>query len=251
MAEPTQIVLPTRIIPASTKSPRNLIIFSKAKTGKTSLCALLPNSLLLDFENGSDFVDAVKMKVNTVADLKVIGSAIIDAKYPYQYIIVDTITALEEKCIVLAEELYSKTSMGKSWYTKGKLEYGSILNMPMGAGYPYLRQAFEKVIAYLQTLAPRIVLLGHVKDAMLDKNGIDFSSLELDLTGKIKRITVSNSDGIGYMYRKGNKNILSFKTTDEVGCGARSTHLRNQEIIVSELQEDGTLITYWDKIFID
>jgi hypothetical protein len=122
--------------------------------------------------------------------------------------------------------------------------------MPNGAGYPWLREAFTKIIEYIKTLAPRIILIGHIKDVLLEKNGTDFNSMDLDLTGKLKRITSSQSDAIGYLYRKGDQNILSFKTTDEVSCGARPEHLRNKEIVVSEMTDKG-LITYWDKIYID
>jgi hypothetical protein len=74
--------------------------------------------------------------------------------------------------------------------------------------------------------------------------------MDLDLTGKIKRIVSSQSDAIGYLYRKGNQNILTFKTKDDVACGARPTHLRNQEIVVSELTEEG-FKSHWDKVYID
>ena len=73
---------------------------------------------------------------------------------------------------------------------------------------------------------------------------------DLDLTGKIKRITSSQSDAIGYLYRKGNQNVLSFRTTDEISCGARPDHLRNQDIVVSEMV-DNKLTTYWDRVYID
>lgn len=53
---------------------------------------------------------------------------------------------------------------------------------------------------------------------------------------------------IMYMYRKGNKTILSFKTNDEVTCGARPEHLRNKEIEISNL-EDGVVKTSWDQVF--
>jgi hypothetical protein len=52
------------------------------------------------------------------------------------------------------------------------------------------------------------------------------------------------------MYRKENKTILSFKTSEEVTCGARPDHLRNQEIVITQL-EDGVLTTSWDKVFIN
>lgn len=54
---------------------------------------------------------------------------------------------------------------------------------------------------------------------------------------------------IMYMYRKGDKTYISFKTNEEVTCGARPVHLRNEEILVSEMI-DGELKTYWDKIYI-
>lgn len=250
-SEKKGIVLPTAVVKAAIKSPKNMVIFSKPKVGKTTLLAQLPNCLIIDLEEGADYVDALKVKASSIAEIREIGQAILDAGKPYKFIALDTITALETMCIPYAEQLYSKSAMGKNWFTKGKLEYGSILNMPNGAGYPWLRQAFENVVAYVKTLAPHVILVGHIKDTLLEKNGAEFNALELDLTGKLKRITTSNSDAIGYLYRKGNKNILSFKTSDEISCGARPEHLRNKEIIISEIAEDGTVTTHWDQVFME
>lgn len=243
------ITLPTKPVAAETQNPKNLIIFSKPKVGKTELLAGLPDCLIIDLENGTDYVEALKLKASSIKDIKAIGQAIIQAGKPYKYIAVDTITALEEMCIPYAEQLYANTPMGKNWFTKGKAEYGTILNMPQGAGYPYLREAFTKVIDYIKTLAPHVILVGHVKDTVIDKNGTDVNALELDLTGKIKRITCANSDAIGYLYRKGKQNILSFQTTDDIACGARPTHLQNKEFVISEMTDKG-LVTNWDKVFI-
>ena len=245
-----EIKLPTSKVPAAHKSPKNLIIFSKPKVGKTSILSQLDNCLILDLENGSDYVDAIKIKANSITEIKEIGKAIKEAGNPYNIIAVDTITALEEMCIPYAEELYTRSPMGKNWPTEGKAKHGSLLNLPNGAGYPWLREAFVKVIDYIKTWAPRTILVGHVKDTLLEKNGSNFTSLDLALTGKLKLIATSNSDAIGYLFRKGNKNILSFKTTDEIACGARPEHLRNKEIEVSELVDE-TVVVNWDKVFID
>jgi hypothetical protein len=245
-----KIELPLSPVKAVTKSPKELIIFSKPKVGKTTLLAGLKDCLILDFENGTDYIEAMKLKVKNIDELKAIGKAIKEANHPYRYIAIDTVTALEEFCISYAEDLYSKSSVGKNWFTEGKPKYGTIINMPQGAGYQWLRTAYTKVLDFVRTLAPRIILMGHVKDTILEKAGNEFNSLDLDLTGKIKRITASNSDAIGYLYRKGDNNILSFKTNDEISCGARPQHLRNQEIVVSESTDAG-IITHWDKIYID
>jgi hypothetical protein len=252
MSEDTQeLILPMGKSMAEIKSPKNLIIFSKPKVGKTTLLASLDNCLLVDLEDGSDYVSAMKVKARSIDDIKKIGKAIKDAEYPYKYVALDTITALEEMCVPLAEEMYSKSSMGKNWFTEGKPKYGTILNMPNGAGYPWLREAFTKVIDFVKTWAPRIILVGHVKDIVLEKNGAEFNALDLDLTGKLKRITSSQSDAIGYLYRKGSKNMLSFKTTDEISCGARPEHLRNKEIVLSELNDDDTISINWNNVYID
>lgn len=258
--EEPKVILPKKKVKAASQSPRNLIIFSKPKVGKTSLLAELDNALLIDLEEGSEYVDAMKLKASSVQEIQAIGKEILAAGKPYQYIVIDTITALENICIPYAEIIYSKKPMGKAWFkrdaqgkldrTSGKAQYGNILNLPNGAGYAYLREAMTKIIEYIKTLAPRIILVGHIKDVQLEKSGAEFTSSDLDLTGKIKRILSSQSDAIGYLYRKGNKNILSFATNDSVACGARPAHLRNQEIVVSELT-DNKLVTHWDKIYID
>jgi hypothetical protein len=256
------IKLPTKKVKAESKSPKNLIIFAKPKVGKTSMLAELEDCLIIDLEDGSDYVDALKLKADSIEAIKAIGEEIKKANYPYKYIALDTITKLEELCIPYAEKIYSNKPMGKSWFKKaadgkslssesGKAQYGNILNLPNGAGYPYLREAMTKVIEYVKTLAPRIILVGHIKDTLLEKSGAEFSSSDLDLTGKIKRILTSQSDAIGYLYRKGNnQNILSFTTSDSVACGARPEHLRNKEIVISEMTDEG-LVTNWDKVYID
>lgn len=259
-AEAPAIVLPTQKIKAKHASPKNLIIFAKPKVGKSSALAELPACLLIDLEDGSDYLDAMKMKANSIAEIKAIGDEIKKAGHPYKYIAIDTITALENMCIPYAEQLYAKKPMGKSWFKRtadgqlasdsGKKAYGNILNLPNGAGYAYLREAMTNIIDYIKTLAPHVILVGHVKDVQLEKKGGEFTASDLDLTGKIKRILSSQSDAIGYLYRNGNKNIISFATKDEVACGARPAHLKNKEIVLSEMTDDG-LVTHWNKIYID
>ena len=254
------IVLPKQKVKATETNPRVLVIYSKPKVGKTELTSKLENSLILDLEDGSDYIDAVKIKANNVAEIKAIGEQIKKEKYPYEYLIVDTVTKLEEFCIPYAEKLYSKTLPGKNWFkstdgktldpTSGKARYGDILSLPDGAGYKYLRQAMSNMLNYIGTLAPYIIILAHVKVISLEREGENVSLSDLDLTGKIKNMLSTYSDGIGYMYRSKNKtNILSFESSDDILCGTRSEHIRNKKIVISELI-DGELKTYWDKVYI-
>lgn len=249
----SEIILPTKKVVATIRNPENLVMFSKPKVGKTSLLAELPNCLILDLERGSKYIDAIKLEANCIDDIKAIGTAIKEQGNPYKFVAVDTITKLDEMVVPYAEQLYSKSPMGKNWFTPntgGKAKYGTIIGMPEGAGYYWTRLAFTKVTDYISTWAPYTIFVGHVKDTMLEKEGTNFSSLELDLTGKLKRIVGAHADGLGYLYRKGNKNILSFKTASDLSCGARPEHLMNKEIVLSEMIE-GKLVTHWDEIYID
>ena len=238
------IVLPTKKVAAERVNPKRLIIYSKPKTGKTTAFAGLENNLLIDLENGADYVEALKVKITSLQELLELGKAIKEASKPYKYLTIDTVTALEDMVMPLAIKLYRQTSMGKNY------DGESILSLPNGAGYLYLRQAFFQVLDFIDTLAPHIILSGHIKDKQVDDKGEMVLAANIDLTGKIKSLICANADAIGYMYRKGNKTILSFKTNEEVTCGARPEHLRNEEIVVTEMNKSGELEFHWDKVFI-
>jgi hypothetical protein len=238
------IVLPTKKVKAERVNPKRLIIYSKPKTGKTTAFAGLENNLLIDLENGADYVEALKVKIGSLQELLDAGKAIKAAGNPYQYVTIDTVTALEDMVMPLAIKLYRATSMGKNY------DGDNVLSLPNGAGYLYLRQAFFQVLDFIDTLAPHIILSGHIKDKQVDDKGEMVLAANIDLTGKIKSLICANADAIGYMYRKGNKTILSFKTSEEVTCGARPEHLRNEEIVVTEMNEKGELEFHWDKVFI-
>ena len=230
--------LPTTKVKASRKSPKNMIIYGPPKIGKTTILSQLDNCLIIDLENGSDMVDALKVKVNSLKELADLGREIIKQGKPYKYIAIDTISKLEEWCEGEAKRIYQLTAMGKN-FDKNK-EGLSILSLPNGGGYLYLRLAYKKWIDRLNLLADHVILVGHLKDKMLDKKGKEVSSKDLDLTGKIKQITCANADAIGYIYRDDDKTMISFNSQGDITAGSRCDHLKGQEM---ELD--------WSKIFID
>jgi len=235
--------LPTKKTTASVVNPKKLIIYSKPKTGKTALVAALDNNLILDLENSADYYDSMHIKITNVNELKEVIKNIIEAGKPYTYITLDTLTKLEDLCMPYAVELYKKTAMGKAFNGT------DVLTLPNGAGYKYLRDAITNLLNALYMCADTIILLGHLKTTVLEVQGKEVSARELDLTGKIKSMISADVDAIGLLYRaENNKNIISFKTTDDVICGARPEHLKNQEIVISEMV-DGKLVTNWDKIY--
>jgi hypothetical protein len=194
--------------------------------------------LIIDLEAGSDMVDALKVKVNSLKELGEVGKAIIKEGKPYKYVAIDTISKLEEWCEEDAKKLYMATPMGKNFETKNPGM--SVLALPNGAGYLYLRMAYKKWIDRLNLLADHVILVGHLKDKMLEKKGKEVAVKDLDLTGKIKQITCANADAVGYVYREDDKTMVSFNSLEDVTAGSRCDHLKGQ-----------TMPLQWSNIFID
>lgn len=232
------ITLPTEKVKASRKSPKNMVIYGPPKIGKTTALSQLDDCLIIDLEDGSDMVDALKVKVNDLAELTEVGKAIMKDGKSYKYIAIDTITKLEEWCEEDAKRIYMATPMGKNFEQKNP--GASVLSLPNGAGYLYLRIAYKKWIDRLNKLADHVILVGHLKDKMLEKKGKEVAAKDLDLTGKIKSITCANADAIGYIYREDDQTMISFNSMDDVTAGSRCDHLKGE-----------TMPLNWSNIFID
>ena len=237
------IELPTSKIPASIQDPRNLIIFGKSKIGKSSAIAALPDALILDLESGYAYIEAMKVECNNLTDIGEVCKAVRKAGNPYKFIVLDTITALEDMVKPLALKMFKETPAGS------KFTGDDVLDAAMGAGYSYVRKAMESVIDAVSKCAPNIILVCHVKDAAIANS--DVTVKQIDLLGKTGRVLSSKSDAIGYLTRDDDSNtILSFNSNDKfVECGSRPEHLRNKDVVLGEMQEDGTIQYHWERIY--
>ncbi len=247
---------PNEKIPAKLKNPRIILAYSEPKVGKTSIFATLPDSLLLDLEDGSGFVDATKIQVTSLEMLADIGRQIIKDKFPYKFGIVDTATALEAWCEDDATYLYKESVIGKNF--KGD---SVTAELPKGAGYYWLRKSYNTYFQCLASWFPTLILLAHVRDKMLvDKKGNQVEATDLDLTGKLRQITCAKADAIGYLHRKtvgagykGNKSeeiFISFRS-EGITTGSRARHLEGKDISITKVVgENEEIKVDWNKIFL-
>lgn len=98
-------------------------------------------------------------------------------------------------------------------------------------------------------LCDQFILIGHVKDVQIDQNGEELSEMALDLVGKLSSIVCGEADAVGFVYRKNNETHISFKGGDGTVREARALHLRGKDIVIATGNEDGTITTYWDRIY--
>ena len=243
------LVLPTTKVPATSTNPKYLIVYGLPKAGKTSALAQLDNNLIIDLEGGSKFIDALAVQARTISDLGEIAQAI-RAKNAevghnfYKRITIDNATRLEDICMSYACTLYKKTELGKNW--KGD----DITTLARGAGYKYLRDAVKKVIDMFKDLCDEFILVGHVKDSITEKDGQEVNAKEIDLVGKLGKIVCGMADAVGYVYRKDNETHISFKSGgDGTVMEARARHIAGKDIIIATGNPDGSITTYWDRVY--
>ena len=134
--------------------------------------------------------------------------------------------------------------MGKSY------QGTDIRTLPNGSGYMYLRQAVRKVIDMFKSLCESLILVAHVKEKMINKEGEELSEMSIDLTGKLGDILCGEADAIGYVYRKKNETIISFEGGDNTIREARANHLRGKKIVVATSDEDNNVTVDMSKIFL-
>lgn len=261
------IQLPEQIIKAAHKNPRTTLVYSKPKAGKTTIMSQLPNSLIIDTEDGAPFVDALKISVNNFNDLREVAEAIYLKGFknnvytpPYEFLIIDTLTRIDEWSELEGTWKYMDKPQGKSFNRIGGKKDGEKITNPnhpdfetvheigQGYGYRYSREAVLRFFDSFNTLAPHIIYNCHVKDKFVgvSTTGNEVMTKEINLTGKLKDIIASKVDTIAFFSKEGDKGYLSF-TGDE---GTRSPHLSNKKILISEKLADGKIVTYWDKIFL-
>jgi hypothetical protein len=241
-------------------NPRKLVIYSKVKVGKTELVSHLSdfehlkNYIILDFEGGTDFFEANSIRIRSMDDLREFVKKVkeykdTNGKLPYKIGVVDTVTMLEDMARPLALSIFKKTPIWAGMEKKGEV-LENILHLPQGGGYQYLRDAMERLLNTVEELFETVIYLGHIKLSKVETAGKEVTTQDIDLLGKNRSMLLSQADAVGVLYReKPGVNKISFRTREEVVCGARSSHLENQEFVLSEKTKEGYK-TYWDKIFL-
>jgi len=208
--------LPTERTQASRKSPRLLTLFGQSKVGKTTTLAQLDNCLIVDTEQGTDMIDAMKVQCNTLQEVMATLKALRERETQYDYIAIDTI----DNIVHWMEEFVCKSEGVK---TIGDLEFGK--------GYAMVRDNVMKIISQLKPLAAKgVILIGHRKKTLIaNDTDIKVNTSSLDLSGKLKNFIMADSDAIGYVFRDSEGVLkVSFMADDETEAGARCEHLRGQ-----------------------
>jgi len=261
-------------------SPQHLMIIGAPKTGKSTIMALLPNSGILNIEPGG--IDGYRFlkHVAVTNDLKsldefkkLVGEAITwskanDNKKPYEYFIIDNMDVFEDWSEEQATTDYMESETGKGfnrWTAvelqkenlTGKIQVGaektgkhrkSVITLPRGAGYYWLRNAFKRLLNTLPYFADKIIYVCHVKDKTLEKDGQETTVRSVNLTGQAGPILAGMCDACCFLKRDNDKVVADFSIDDAIS-GCRIPALEGKKIVISEKDKEGNITVFWNKIF--
>jgi len=204
-------------------------------------------------ESGTDYIsDAFVAKASTYKELYHIAKALREEEHSFQFVVIDTVTALEDIALELAAKRFKESPLGKNWDGTGK----DILKLPQGQGYYWSRLAMQEIISWFENERFNLILTGHVKDKSLIEGGTELNVKVLDLQGKVSTILSAKSDAIAYLYRDTETGSLmaNFGDMNSVLTGARMPHLAGKTVELAERtlnKETGEwdIITHWERIF--
>ncbi len=245
------MILPKKKRPAIKVDPKRLLLFGAPKCGKTTILSALDDCLIVDMEEGSDYVEAAVVKVNSMADFAMLIKALKDdmkangGRKPYKTIALDTLTALEELSLELAIKDYKASPMGAN-YTGS-----DIRTLPNGAGYGWTRPAFFKMLKAFEPFCDTLVMIGHIKEKDITKAGDILTEKSINLTGKTKDILCAWADSIGLVYRDEQKTYIDFCPSESLVVGSRQAHLRGAKIVVAESDEENNITVDWGLVFLE
>jgi hypothetical protein len=267
--------LPDEITPVTIKAPRDLVIVSIPKMGKSAILGHFTtkhNAIVLDLEKGGyEYIPSRKLSTYTSQEDDRWDSyqnyisyrkLLLDNKGKYDYLIIDGLTDLDDLSELGATLMYMNSIIGKKFNrVKGipdgeKLEYNdpewkSVLTLPDGAGYQYTRRWFLQQVEFFRQISPYRIYAGHVADKYIKDAGgkEEVVGSEIALTGKLKTIFASKVTALAKLVADGNERYLNFDViNDSIVAGSRNPILKGR-ILISKVNDDNEIETYWETIY--
>lgn len=240
--------LPTKPEEPTLINPTSLLLYGLPFTGKTTFLTQLPEPyLILDLDGTSKFMKCCSVLIGSLEELVQTMVEIRNAKNPYKYVAIDSISKLEEFVMNQATKQYNAS------VTSDK-KINHILDLQWGAGHRIVYAKFielcfgsENNKFCLTSLAPNTIFIGHTKDKWTDevttlldvkaKKSEEKSLVNeetdkvLDLTGKLAAMFLRHIHAVGLVRKakKGETGKIDFNGTDDT-YGARCPHLRGKTI---------------------
>lgn len=269
--------LPDEVTKSTGTSPRDLVLISQPKMGKSAIFgdfSVKYNGLVFNLEKGGyEYIDARKIDIHkdeTTSDVEAFYNYIgyrdnlLAEKGKYDMLIIDGLSDLDKMSEIGGTLMYMDSTIGKNFNKKDKTDvrknaprwnpgdakFKSVLTLADGAGYWWTRKWFLAQIELFREISPYRMYAAHIVEKYIkDNSKEEVTSMEIALTGQLKRIFATKVTALGKLIAKDSQRFINFEVlNDSIIAGSRAPFLKNK-ILLSEKQTDDSIVTYWDNIF--
>jgi len=172
-------------------SKQVILIYGRAKVGKSTLASQFPKPLFLATESGLNFLEVYKMNCNNWKTFCVACGDIANGKHDYETIIIDTIDNLIVYCAA-----YICKENGVSHPSE----------MPHGKGWHLITSELTRVLVKLASLPYGLVLIGHSIQEEIETKTKKYNRFTISVSGKNKNIFLNMADMILFIDSQVDKN---------------------------------------------
>lgn len=235
--------LPTGNQAPKSVNPKTLAIFGYPKTGKSRIVTWLTNYLIIDLEEWDEEMQLSTKKyasssicVKTYHWFNKVLELIKHGWHKYSYLVIDSLTKLQDMCEVEAKEICKKQNRSYDAH---------------GTGIWVLKERMRYYIDTLCQYAEHVIFIWHVVDRQeKDKFWEDTVGQQVMLTWDMKVRVPAQVDAIGHFQRDWYEWYLVFDS-EKSHLGSRSAHLTGKKIHVSTYDPSSdSLKTYWEHVYI-
>jgi len=278
----SELQVPERRVDPARVNPKSLVIVGPSQCGKTSACAALPDTLLVELQpGGSDYVpgcwaltferdvptdEAFIRWLDHLAERRKAGKPIA------RRIVIDHLGYLDEAIWRMALERFTGSPQGQA-FNKAReaarqppiVEITELPGPTGSSGWKWLRDEMSYLRTRIELAADEVVYIGHLRDKFVGAaEGVSTGMASpqvtydmIDLTGaKTRRLFVSESSGVALAFRRrgadgSDEFVLNFKSEGLSLACSRCPHLAGREFVVGKSVKGGLPVFDWGAIYLD
>ena len=175
------------MLPTSRTPPKNdiaaqtILLYGAPKTGKSTLCAGIPDALFLATEPGLNHLDVYQVPVNSWEEIIDAVNELAAGKHPFRAVVVDTVDNAYKFC---------------TNYICKKFNIQHPADLPYGKGQALVNNEFQRVLTALGSLPYGLWLTSHARESEVTQKNVKSNKTVPSLPEGARRVILGMVDAI-------------------------------------------------------
>lgn len=174
------LILPTEKSPQISELAKQVILlYGRAKIGKSTLCSKFDNPLFIATESGLNQLEVFKVSVNTWEKFLEACSEIAKGQHKFKTIVIDTVDNLVTFC---------------SDYICRTHDINHPADLPHGKGWNFVTVELQRALAKLSMLPYGLILVSHCDTEEIETKTKKYNRFTISISGKNRGIFLNMAD---------------------------------------------------------